>query len=53
MDRCVHRSFPVFRVCDIFAACTGSGIAGTAIMTKVALPSMPKYKHDTSLIHRR
>ncbi|MGD9393756.1 MAG: TRAP transporter large permease [Dehalococcoidia bacterium] len=35
--------------CAVFAACTGSSIAGAATMTKVALPSMLKYKYSPDL----
>lgn len=35
--------------CAIFAACTGSSIAGAATMTKVAYPSMRKVNYDPGM----
>ena len=35
--------------CAIFAACTGSSVAGAATMTKVAYPSMRKMNYDPGM----
>lgn len=35
--------------CGAFAACTGTSVAGSVIMGKVALPEMKRYNYDSSL----
>ena len=35
--------------CGAFAACTGSSVAGSIVMGRIALPEMKRYKYDSAL----